>query len=118
MSIALQRADRTCRLVSWAPWPFPNSSLIGHCSVAFTGGWVVHDIPVFRTAEGGISVGTPTVAQLDGEGRVKLLPSGKRDYRSVFSFENNEARQRWRNMITAALAIGGITNATQGGNAP
>jgi hypothetical protein len=72
---------------------------------------------VFRTAEGGISVGTPTMAQLDGEGRVKLR-DGKRDYKSVFSFESNEARQRWRNMITAALAAGGIINATQGGNAP
>jgi hypothetical protein len=112
MSITLQRTDRTCRLASWTPWPFPNPSLLGHCSVAFAGGWVVHDIPVFRTAEGGISVGTPTMAQLDGEGRVKLR-DGKRDYRPVFSFENNEARQRWRNMISAALAAGGITGASE-----
>src|SRR5215469_16141130 len=108
MSITLQRTERACRLAEWEPWSQPNPSLLGHCSVAFAGGWVVHDIPVFRTAEGGISVGTPTMAQLDGEGRVKLR-DGKRDYKSVFSFENNEARQRWRNMITAALAAGGIT---------
>jgi hypothetical protein len=96
------------RVIEWKPWPFDNPSLIGHCAVAFAGGWVVHDIPVFRTGEGGVSAGTPTMAQLDGEGRVKLKPDGKRDYKSVFSFESNDARQRWRTMIAAALAAGGI----------
>jgi hypothetical protein len=100
-------APRPCRLVEWKPWPFDNPSLIGHCTIAFMGGWVVHEIPVFRSADG-ISVGTPTMVQLDSEGRAKVLPNGKRDYKSAISFETKDARQRWRNTILAALEAGGI----------
>jgi hypothetical protein len=110
-SIAPRRAERSCRLVQWAPWPFPNPALLGHCSVAFAGGWVVHQIPVFRGKDG-LSVGVPNAAQIDSDGRIKLR-DGKRQYAAVLSFETGEGRERWRRLVLGALAAGGIGDAPQ-----
>jgi hypothetical protein len=112
-AVAVPRPDRACRLIEWKPWSQPNPSLIGHCAIAFAGGWVVHAIPVFRRADGMLSVGVPNLPQLDSEGRVKLKPDGKRDYKAVISFEGAEARERWRRMVLDALAAGGITGAAE-----
>jgi hypothetical protein len=107
-SIAPRHAERTCRLMQWTPWPFPNPSLIGHCSIAFAGGWVVHRIPVFRKADGSLSAGTPDAADVDRDGRIKLKPDGKKSYGKVITFETNEARERWQRMIQVALAEAGV----------
>jgi hypothetical protein len=106
------RSDRACHLVEWKPWSQPNPSLLGHCAVAFTGGWVVHGIPVFRRGDGSLSVGVPNAAQLDSEGRIKQR-DGKRDYKSILTFETTEARERWARMVLGALASGGITGAPE-----
>ena len=110
--LATQRAPRrtesSCRLVEWKPWPFENPSLIGHCSIAFAGGWCVHRIPVFRKADGSLSIGTPDAADVDRDGRIKLKPDGKKSYWKVISFETTEARERWQRMILAALADAGV----------
>lgn len=105
-------AERVCRLRGWKPWPFENPSLIGHCAIAFAGGWVVHDIPVFRTADGGLSVGVPSIPHLDRDGRVKLKPDGRRDYSVAMSFETKQARERWQRLVLGALATGGIGGTT------
>jgi hypothetical protein len=110
MSVTLQRTDRACRLIEWKPWPFDNPSLIGHCAIAFAGGWVVHLIPVFRRGDGSLSVGVPNAAQLDAEGRIKQR-DGKRDYKPILTFETAEARERWQRMVLGALAAAGITGA-------
>jgi hypothetical protein len=107
MSLTLQRTESACRLVEWKPWSQPNPSLIGHCAVAFAGGWVVHAIPVFRRGDGSLSIGVPNAAQLDAEGRIKQR-DGKRDYKSILSFETADARERWRRMVLAALTDAGI----------
>ena len=107
-SIAPRRAERTCRLLAVEPWPFENPSLIGHCSIAFAGGWQVHRIPVFRKADGSLSVGTPDAADVDRDGRIKLKPDGKKSYGEIITFETTEARERWQRMIQAALAEAGV----------
>jgi hypothetical protein len=112
-SLTVQRTDRQCRLIEWKPWPFDNPSLIGHATVAFQGGWVVSSVPVFRTANGGLSVGTPSMPQLDAEGRVKLKPDGRRDYKPVISFETAEGRGRWQRLILAALVDAGVSAAAE-----
>jgi hypothetical protein len=96
--------------VEWKPWSAPNNPLIGHCSIVFAGGWLVHSIPVFRRTDGTLSVGVPNAAQLDTDGRVKLR-DGKRQYTPVLSFESAEARERWQRMVLGALAVAGITGA-------
>ena len=108
ISIAQRRTERACRLLEWKPWPFENPSLIGHCSIAFAGGWQVHRIPVFRKADGSLSVGTPDAADVDRDGRIKLKPDGKKSYGKVITFETTEARERWQRMIQAALAEAGV----------
>ena len=107
-SIAPLRAERTCRLVQWTPWPFPNPALIGHCSIAFAGGWQVHRIPVFRKGDGTISCGAPEAADLDRDGRIKLKPDGKKLYGKVITFETGEAKARWDRMVLGALAEAGV----------
>jgi hypothetical protein len=111
-ALTLPRTDRACRLIECKPWPFDNPSLIGHCTVAFSGGWVVHAIPVFRRADGSLSVGVPNAAQLDAEGRIKQR-DGKRDYKSILTFETTEARERWQRLVLGALAAAGITGAAE-----
>ena len=83
--LSAQLRESAARVVEWRPWPLQNSSLIGHCDVAFAGGWVVHGIPVFRRANGSLSVGVPSAAQLDAEGR-----------------------GRWQRLVGGALAEAGI----------
>jgi hypothetical protein len=107
-SIAPRRIESSCRLIEWKPWPFENPSLIGHCSVAFAGGWQVHRIPVFRKGDGSISVGAPDAAEVDGDGRIKLKLDGKKSYWKVITFETNEAKARWSRMILGALAEAGV----------
>jgi hypothetical protein len=109
MSSALttERVERGCRLIRWTPWPFPNNSLIGHATVSFAGGWQVHKIPVFKKADGSLSVGTPSAAELDSEGRVRLREN-KKVYSAVITFETNDARNRWQHLILAALAAAGV----------
>jgi len=107
-SITPHRAESGCRLLEWKPWPFPNPSLLGHCSIAFSGGWVVSKIPVFRKADGSLSVGTPDAADVDRDGQIRKKPDGKASYHRVISFETAEARERWQRMIQTALADAGV----------
>jgi hypothetical protein len=104
--IPATRVERACRVTEWKPWPYGNGSLIGHVTVNFSG-WTIHHIPVFRTGDGSLSVGTPTKPEIDAEGRVRLR-DGKRMYTSVISFETADARERWQRSILAALAAAGI----------
>jgi hypothetical protein len=108
--LSAQLRESAARVVEWRPWPFDNPSLIGHCAVAFAGGWVMHGIPMFRTKDGSLSVGVPNAAQLDAEGRIKQR-DGKRDYKSIVSFETTEGRERWQRLVLAALADAGVGGA-------
>ena len=108
--LVVPRTERSCRLVEWKPWSQPNPSLLGHCAIAFAGGWVVHSIPVFRRGDSSLSVGVPNAAQLDAEGRIKQR-DGKRDYKSILTFETTEARDRWQRAVLAALADAAIGGA-------
>src|SRR5690242_4993783 len=101
--IDLPAVPRIARLVEWKPWN-GSASLIGHCSVAFAGGWVVHKVPVFRTKDGGLAAGTPSAAQI---GTVKTKPDGGRSYENIISFQGPEARERWQSAVLTALADAG-----------
>jgi hypothetical protein len=107
-SVTLPRPAPAARLVEWKPWPFDSPSPIGHATIAFAGGWTVHRIPIFRGRDGAWSVGTPSAVELDGEGRAKTKPDGKRQYWPMITFETAEARGRWQLAILAALETGGI----------
>jgi hypothetical protein len=98
-------------MVQWKPWPFDNPSLIGHAAVSFTG-WVVHDVPVFRTRDGSLSVGVPNAPQIDSDGRIRTDATGKKQYNSVLTFETVDAKQRWRRAVLAALHEAGIVGGT------
>jgi len=101
-----QRTERACRLMQWTPVD-NNPSLIGRATIAFAGGWVVAGIPIFRRADGSISPGVPSTAQLDAEGRIKVR-DGKRQYASILTFETVEAKARWQRMVLGALIDAGI----------
>jgi hypothetical protein len=107
-AVLAPRAERLCRLLEWRPWPHPNPSLIGHCSVGFAGGWQVHRVPVFRKGDGSLSVGAPDAPDVDADGRIRLKPDGKKSYWKVITFETAGARERWQRAVLAALADGGI----------
>jgi hypothetical protein len=98
-------------MTDWKPWLLGTSSLVGHVSVDFSG-WVIHRVPVFRKADGSLSVGTPSAPEIDADGHVRMR-DGKRQYWPVITLENNEARERWQRAILAALAAGGITGEVQ-----
>jgi hypothetical protein len=104
--IMARPSDRPCRLIEWKPWPFDNQSLIGHAAVSFNG-WTVHRIPVFRRADGSLSVGTPNAAGIDSDGRIRQR-DGKKQYWSLMTFECTEARERWQRVVLAALSTAGI----------
>lgn len=43
-------------------------------SITFAGDWVVRRIPVFRKADGSLSIGTPDVAEVDRDGQIREKP--------------------------------------------
>jgi hypothetical protein len=94
------------------PRPERTPSLLGRCAIMFSGGWCISGIPVFRRADGTLSVGVPNAVQLDTDGRIKQR-DGKRQYTAVLSFEATEARERWQRLVLGALAAGGITGAPE-----
>jgi hypothetical protein len=114
MSSAVAR-ERSCRLLSWKPWDRPGSSLLGHCSVSFQGGWCIHDVPIFVRGDGSLSAGTPSMPELGADGTVRVKADGKKAYHPIVTFETAEGRARWNRLILGALAAGGITGASGGG---
>jgi hypothetical protein len=108
--LAPHRAERSCRLVQWTPVD-NNLSSIGRATIAFAGGWIVVGIPIFRRADGSLSAGVPSSAQLDAEGHIKVR-DGKRQYTPILIFESAEAKARWQRMALGALAEAGIGEAT------
>jgi hypothetical protein len=101
------------RLIRYDAWPLPNPALIGHCAIAFAGGWCVNAIPIFRRGDGSLSVGVPSAAQLDHDGQIKLKPDGKRAYTAILTFETGTGHDRWQRLVLAALAAAGITSAAE-----
>jgi hypothetical protein len=85
---------------------------IGHASVAFSGGWTVHRIPILRKRDGGLGVGTASIPVLDAEGRVKMRDS-KRMYAAVITFDTAAARERWQQSVLSALNAGDIGDAPE-----
>ena len=106
------RDERVCKLFASKPWSYgSNSSLRGHASVAFSGAWIVHRVPIFRTHDGSLSAGTPSIPELDSE-RIKVR-DGKERYAPLISFETATAPQRWQEVVPAALNQGGIGDAPE-----
>ena len=54
--------------------PFESGALIGKEKVAFRGGWVVSEVPVFRGRDGSLSAGGPDAPLVDQTGA--QLPTG------------------------------------------
>jgi hypothetical protein len=95
------------RLVDYRPWPLPNPSLIGHATVDFNG-WIVAKIPVFRRADGSLSIGGPNAPEIDSKGRARLRDDGKPAYFAIVSFAGADARERWQRVVLTALADAGV----------
>lgn len=104
---ALRQPGSGARLVEYKPWPQPNPSLLGKASVDFSG-WIVHDIPIFRKADGGLSVGWPSAALVDADGQQRRDAKGKRAYWAVITFANNDAKARWERSVLSALEAAGV----------
>jgi hypothetical protein len=108
------RTERVCRLVEWKPWSQPNSSLLGHATISFSG-WIVHRVPIFRTKDG-LSAGRPNAPEVDAAGNARLKPDGKKQYWAVITFKSPADNDRWQRLVLGALAAADITAAT--GSAP
>jgi hypothetical protein len=104
---AVRGEPRICVLREWKP-ASGSSSLLGKATVAFSGGWTVAGVPVFRRGDGSLSVGAPDAPLVDADGQQLRDENGKRRYTKVISFETQQARDRWNAAILAALAQGGI----------
>jgi hypothetical protein len=102
--------ERACRLVEWKPGP-GNSALAGRASIAFSGGWVISSIAIFRGTDGSLSAGVPSAPIIGPDGAQLLDVDGKRRYAQVISFETKAARERWNRAILGALAAAGIAGA-------
>ena len=102
--VDLPPIPRIARLVEWRPWN-GSTSLIGHCTIAFSGGWEIREVPIFRTGDGGISAGAPSIPKLDRDRKVRIKPDGKHDY-SALSFSNPEARERWQSAVVTVVDSG------------
>lgn len=97
------------RLIEWRPWVHStNSSLAGHATVAFPGGWTIGRIPIFRAQNGDVSAGVPSIPEIDSDGRVRTRPDGSRAYSPVIAFANAAAKLRWQRAVLGALSSAGV----------
>jgi hypothetical protein len=104
--------ERIARLVEWKPSAGQSSALIGKATICFAGGWTISGIPVFQSADGSLSVGTPDAPLVDRDGVQLRDENGKRRYGKIISFATPDARKRWQRLALGALAAAGITGAT------
>ena len=102
-----ERPAPVARLVDWTPWPQPNPSLLGHATIAFNSVWVINSIPVFRSRDGNLSAGGPSMPVLDRDGRQKVGADNKKQYIAVITFEG-AGRALWTRTIVGALLAAGI----------
>ena len=93
----LDHAGPAARLVEWEPWNRAGSSLLGHATIGFSGGWG-HRVPVFRGKDGDLSAGVPSIPELDAEGRIKERDA-KQKYAPVVEIPDRGVRER----ISAAV---------------
>ena len=105
-SRAVSRPEPLVRLLSFKPAPRAGSTLFGYASVAF-GVLVINDVPIFRTPDGGLSVGVPTAAEIGQDGRQREQ-DGRKKYRQVLGFLSPEGRSNYEHGVLRALATGGI----------
>jgi hypothetical protein len=103
----VDRPPPVCKVTEWKPRPGGVSTVIGHATISFAGGWVVAAIPIFRIDDD-LSAGTPSAPELDREGRHRVDHAGKKQCRQIISFENAAARQRWNTAVLSALTAAGI----------
>lgn len=96
------------QLLEWKPWIRPDSRLVGHATVGFASGLTIARIPVFRGTDGGVSVGVPSVPELDGEGRARTGSDGKRLYSPIVGFSSAAAKLRWQRVVLATLTASGL----------
>jgi hypothetical protein len=107
-AVSLARAEpRICVLREWKPSTNPGS-LAGKATVAFSGGWIVSNIPIFRRSDGALSPGAPDMPLVGPDGAQLVGEDGKRRYAKVISFETSAARTRWNDAIVHALNEAGV----------
>jgi hypothetical protein len=104
---SVRTEPRVCVLREWKPNTNPGS-LAGKATVAFTGGWIVSNIPVFRRGDGSLSAGAPDMPLVGPDGAQRVGEDGKRRYTQVISFETPAARTRWNDAIVRALSDAGV----------
>jgi hypothetical protein len=97
----------TARLVDYRPTD-GTSALAARCSVAFPGGWIVSQIPIFRRTDGSLSAGVPSLPILAADGSHARDADGKKRYAPIITFADAAARDRWNNAIIDALHAAGI----------
>jgi len=109
MNAITPRSSDPCRLVEWKP--LASGALLGKATIAFTGGWIVAGIPIFRRADGSLSAGGPDTPVVGSDGVQLRDGEGRRRYAKVISFETSEARERWNRAVLDALRVAGIGGA-------
>jgi hypothetical protein len=97
-----RRQPGSARLIEWKPWPRPNTLLLGHATVDF-GGWIISKIPVFRRGDGTLSAGSPSGADVDGDGQQRRETDGKPKWWTVITFATPDDRKRWSCVVLGAL---------------
>jgi hypothetical protein len=98
---------RICVLREWKP-NANAGSLAGKATVAFSGGWIVSNIPIFRRGDGSLSAGAPDMPLVGPDGTQLVDEDGRRRYAKVISFETPAARIRWNDAIVDALGDAGV----------
>jgi hypothetical protein len=94
------------KLIAFRPWDRPGS-LRGHADIDFAG-WQVMRVPIFVRGDGSLSVGSPSAAEVDGDGRQRLGEGGKKQYWPLIRFRDRDARQRFERAVLGALDAAGV----------
>ena len=68
----------------------------------------ISDVPIFVSADGSLSVGTPSIPLVGPDGVQLRGQDGKRRYSQIIKFVTPEARQTWQAAVRTALAAAGI----------
>jgi hypothetical protein len=103
--LPLDQPRQSARLVNYQPWRGTDPYLIGHAAVDFDG-WIIHRIPVFRRKDGTLNVSAPDTVVLDRDGAVRKIKD-RLLRRTLITFSDDAAHERWKAAVLAALAEGG-----------
>ena len=97
------RPATAAKIRRWQPFRNPAGTVLGFLSIELPSGLVIHDAKLMVGQAGKHWIALPANKQIDKDGNPRLDADGKQLWSPIVEFANRDARDRFHELILAAL---------------